>query len=88
MAKNVDEKKMVWMGRIVAVAAIFISLLFTWEDLLGIGGEGGFTFIQKYTGFISPGVFAMFILGYVLETNNRSCCCSWSYYRFGTGDLL
>jgi SSS family solute:Na+ symporter len=30
---------------------------------LGIGGAGGFTFIQKYTGFISPGVFAMFILG-------------------------
>jgi SSS family solute:Na+ symporter len=30
---------------------------------LGIGSEGGFTFIQKYTGFISPGVFAMFILG-------------------------
>jgi solute:Na+ symporter, SSS family len=47
----------------VAVAAILISLLFTWDDLLGIGGEGGFTFIQKYTGFISPGVFAMFILG-------------------------
>ena len=43
--------------------AILISLLFTWDDLLGIGGEGGFTFIQKYTGFISPGVFAMFILG-------------------------
>jgi SSS family solute:Na+ symporter len=38
-------------------------LIFTWKDTLGIGGEGGFTFIQKYTGFISPGVFAMFILG-------------------------
>jgi SSS family solute:Na+ symporter len=24
---------------------------------------GGFTYIQKYTGFISPGVFAMFFLG-------------------------
>ncbi|MEP7319728.1 MAG: sodium transporter, partial [Panacibacter sp.] len=24
---------------------------------------GGFTFIQQYTGYISPGVFAMFILG-------------------------
>jgi SSS family solute:Na+ symporter len=24
---------------------------------------GGFTYIQKYTGFISPGVFAMFLLG-------------------------
>jgi SSS family solute:Na+ symporter len=40
-----------------------IAVIFTWDDLLGIGGEGGFTFIQKYTGFISPGVFAMFILG-------------------------
>jgi solute:Na+ symporter, SSS family len=63
IARNADEKQQVWTGRIVAVAAIFISLLFTWNDLLGIGGEGGFTFIQKYTGFISPGVFAMFILG-------------------------
>ncbi|HEX5655331.1 MAG TPA: sodium transporter, partial [Chitinophagaceae bacterium] len=42
---------------------LLLSLIFTWDDLLGIGGEGGFTFIQKYTGFISPGVFAMFILG-------------------------
>ena len=42
---------------------MIIAVIFTWEDLLGIGGEGGFTFIQKYTGFISPGVFAMFILG-------------------------
>jgi SSS family solute:Na+ symporter len=63
IANNIDEKKQVWTGRIVAVAAILISLLFTWDDFLGIGGEGGFTFIQKYTGFISPGVFAMFILG-------------------------
>lgn len=62
-AVSADENKQVGMGRIVAVIAILISLLFTWDDLLGIGGEGGFTFIQKYTGFISPGVFAMFILG-------------------------
>ena len=61
--KELTEKKQVWTGRMVAVIAILISLLFTWDDLLGIGGEGGFTFIQKYTGFISPGVFAMFILG-------------------------
>lgn len=61
--KNIDEGKQVWTGRAVAVVAILISLLFTWDDMLGIGGEGGFTFIQKYTGFISPGVFAMFILG-------------------------
>ena len=61
--KEASEKKMVWTGRITILAAMVISIIFTWDDILGIGGEGGFTFIQKYTGFISPGVFAMFILG-------------------------
>lgn len=63
ISKEATEKKMVWIGRLTIVASMVIALFFTWEDLLGIGGEGGFTFIQKYTGFISPGVFAMFILG-------------------------
>ena len=61
--KDADEKKLVWVGRITIVAAMVLSILLTWNDLLGIGGEGGFTFIQKYTGFISPGVFGIFILG-------------------------
>jgi SSS family solute:Na+ symporter len=60
---SADEKKLVWTGRMTVFVSMLIALIFTWEDLLGIGGEGGFTFIQKYTGFISPGVFAMFILG-------------------------
>jgi len=58
-----DEKQMVWIGRLVALIAILVAVIFEWKDLLGIGGKGGFTFIQEYTGFISPGVFAMFILG-------------------------
>jgi solute:Na+ symporter, SSS family len=58
-----SEKKLVWVGRLTVLFSMIIAVIFTWEDLLGIGGEGGFTFIQKYTGFISPGVFAMFILG-------------------------
>ena len=62
--KDSDEQKQVWTGRMFAMAAIVMAILFTWKDLLGIGGAGGFTFIQKYTGFISPGVFAMFILGF------------------------
>jgi SSS family solute:Na+ symporter len=31
---------------------------------LGIDKKGGFQFIQEYTGFVSPGIFAMFILGF------------------------
>lgn len=61
--KLADEKKMVWTGRLTVFVSMIVAVIFTWQDLLGIGGEGGFTFIQKYTGFISPGVFAMFILG-------------------------
>lgn len=61
--READEKKMVITGRIAILAALVIAIMLTWKDALGIGGEGGFTFIQKYTGFISPGVFAMFLLG-------------------------
>jgi SSS family solute:Na+ symporter len=61
--KDATEVKMVWIGRMTILAALVVSILLTWKDALNIGGAGGFTFIQKYTGFISPGVFAMFLLG-------------------------
>ncbi|WP_342332729.1 sodium/sugar symporter [Pedobacter sp. FW305-3-2-15-E-R2A2] len=61
--KGTEEKNLVLVGRSTVFVGMILAVLFTWNDLLGIGGEGGFTFIQKYTGFISPGVFAMFILG-------------------------
>jgi SSS family solute:Na+ symporter len=61
--QNANEKKMVWMGRISILMAMIIAIAFTWNDVLGIGGSGGYTFIQKYTGYISPGVFSCFLLG-------------------------
>ncbi|MBY0480011.1 MAG: sodium/sugar symporter [Chitinophagaceae bacterium] len=61
--KDANEKSQVYIGRFAVFAAMILAVLFTWNDLLGIGGVGGFTYIQKYTGFISPGVFAMFLLG-------------------------
>ncbi|AMP97558.1 sodium transporter [Pedobacter cryoconitis] len=61
--KGTEEKNLVLVGRTTVFVGMILAILFTWNDLLGIGGAGGFTFIQKYTGFISPGVFAMFILG-------------------------
>jgi len=32
--------------------------------LIGIDKKAGFQYIQEYTGFVSPGIFAMFILGF------------------------
>jgi len=61
--KEASEKGMVVMGKIVIGVAMLVSIMLTWRDVLGIGGEGGFTYIQKYTGYFSPGVFAMFLLG-------------------------
>ncbi|MCX2478848.1 sodium/solute symporter [Pedobacter sp. MC2016-15] len=61
--KETDQKSLVYVGRVTVVIGLVLAVLFTWNDLLGIGGVGGFTYIQKYTGFISPGVFAMFFLG-------------------------
>jgi len=61
--KNATDRSQVNIGRYAVFAAMLLAVMFTWNDVLGIGGVGGFTYIQKYTGFISPGVFAMFILG-------------------------
>ena len=58
------ERRMVWTGRITVVAALLLALLMTWQDTLGIGGKGGFEFIQKYTGYISPAIFPVFLFGF------------------------
>jgi SSS family solute:Na+ symporter len=61
--RDASEQNMVFVGKIAIVVSMLISLALTWDDVLGIGGKGGFTFIQKYTGYVSPGVLAMFLLG-------------------------
>lgn len=63
ISKKKEEAGLLFIGRVSVFVAMILAVLFTWNDLLGIGGVGGFTYIQKYTGFISPGVFAMFFLG-------------------------
>jgi SSS family solute:Na+ symporter len=64
--QNASEKKLVWLGRISVIVsmvmAVILSLL-VGEKLMGEGKQG-FQYIQEYTGFVSPGIFAMFILGF------------------------
>ncbi len=59
---NASEKQMVWVGKIAVVLALIIGVIIA--PFLGIDKKGGFEFIQEYTGFVSPGIFAMFILGF------------------------
>jgi SSS family solute:Na+ symporter len=59
---NASEKKMVQVGKITVLVAMLIAVIIA--PMLGIDKKGGFEFIQEYTGFVSPGIFAMFILGF------------------------
>ena len=61
-----SETKLVWLGRVSIVVAMFCAVvlsLLVGEKLMGEGKQG-FQYIQEYTGFVSPGIFAMFILGF------------------------
>jgi SSS family solute:Na+ symporter len=57
-----DEKKLVRIGKLTIVCAMLVAVMVA--PFLGIDKKGGFQYIQEYTGFVSPGVFAMFILGF------------------------
>ena len=59
---DADENKMVRVGKITVVVAMILAVIIA--PLLGIDKKGGFQYIQEYTGFVSPGIFAMFILGF------------------------
>ncbi|MEB0260868.1 MULTISPECIES: sodium/solute symporter [unclassified Mucilaginibacter] len=60
------DKSLVKLGKwsvVVAMALGVIMSLLIGEQLMGEGKQG-FQYIQEYTGFVSPGIFAMFILGF------------------------
>ena len=57
-----SENKMVSIGRIAVIVSMLIAVMIA--PFLGIEKKGGFEYIQEYTGFVSPGIFSMFILGF------------------------
>ncbi len=62
MKPETPDYKLVTVGKITVVVAMILGVVIS--PFLGIDKKGGFTFIQEYTGFVSPGIFAMFILGF------------------------
>jgi len=59
---DATDKKLVAVGKVTVVVAMILGVVIS--PFLGIDKKGGFQFIQEYTGFVSPGIFAMFILGF------------------------
>lgn len=58
--KNANDKTTVNVGRISAAVALVIAVIMA--PLLG-GIDQAFQFIQEWTGVVSPGILAVFILG-------------------------
>ena len=58
--KNASDKITVRVGRITAMAALIIAILIA-PQLQNI--EQAFQYIQEYTGMVSPGILAVFLLG-------------------------
>ncbi|MAD96059.1 MAG: sodium/glucose cotransporter [Flavobacteriaceae bacterium] len=68
--KNADDKTTVSVGRISAGVALIIACIMA--PLLG-GIDQAFQFIQEYTGIVSPGILAVFLLGlFWKKTTNKA----------------
>ena len=64
--RDADDTKLVKIGKIAVIVSMVIAMILAFvvgEKLMGEGKQG-FQYIQEYTGFVSPGIFAMFILGF------------------------
>lgn len=59
--KTHSERHLVMVGRIAAAVATLLAIL-TARPLLG-SFDQAFQFIQEYTGFFTPGIFVIFMLG-------------------------
>ena len=67
---DASDKQTVNMGRISAAVALLIASIMA--PLLG-GIDQAFQFIQEYTGVVSPGILAVFILGlFWKKTTNKA----------------
>ena len=67
--KNADDKSLVKVGRIAGLIALIIAILIA-PQLKSLGQV--FQYIQEYTGVVSPGILAVFLMGlfYKKASNN------------------
>ena len=67
--KTVSEKRMVAIGRLFGIFCLLLAVLIA--PALG-RLEQAFQFIQEFTGFVSPGALAIFLLGFFWKRANAN----------------
>jgi SSS family solute:Na+ symporter len=68
-SKGTSEKGLVGVGRITAAVALVIAVILA-PQLQNLGQV--FQYIQEYTGVVSPGILAVFILGLFWKKNTNN----------------
>jgi len=79
--REASDHKLVSIGRITVLIAMVLAILIS--PFLGIDKKGGFQYIQDYTGFVSPGVFCIFILGFFWKRATASAALAAIVLGFG-----
>ncbi len=83
------QKQLVTIGRIVAVVSIVIAIIITKPFLSNFGQ--GFQYIQNFTGFVTPGICVIFLLGLFWARTTATAAMvsmlatvvlSWVFYQF------
>lgn len=67
--KNASEKKLVNIGRLFGIFSLIIAVIIA--PALGTLDQA-FQFIQEFTGFVSPGALAIFVLGFFWKKANAN----------------
>jgi SSS family solute:Na+ symporter len=86
---DTEQKKLVTIGRVVAVVSIVIAIVITKPFLSNFGQ--GFQYIQNFTGFVTPGICVIFLLGLFWARTTATAAMvsmlatvvlSWVFYRY------
>ncbi len=83
---QLNEQKLVRVGRIAAATAVLAAVL-TAKPLLG-SFDQAFQYIQEYTGFFTPGIVVIFMLGLFWKRANEAGALAAAIGSFGLSIAL
>jgi SSS family solute:Na+ symporter len=82
---NASEKKIVWIGRWAIIVAMIIAGLVA-PALRTL--DQAYQFIQEYVGFISPGVVAIFLMGFFWKKTTSAAALAGTLLTIPVSTLL
>ncbi len=83
--KNASEKQLVGIGKWVVIAAMSIAALIA-PALKNL--DQAYQFIQEYVGFISPGVLAIFLMGFFWKRTTATAALTGSLLTIPVSTIL